>query len=207
MVVNQARASAQSLTGNRHARLSAYFAENWSLYVMMLPGLILLFLFSFLPGYGVAVAFEKFNPALGVFRSRWAGLHNFRLLIGLPEFWQITYNTFLIAIVKVITLQFFAIVFALSLNEIGSSIFKRAIQTIVYLPHFLSWVVLGGLMLDLLGSTGLVNYALRAAGQAQIIFLGSNDWFRPTLIVTYLWQEVGWAAIIYIAALTSIDPG
>src|SRR5262249_51978506 len=150
--------------------------------------------FSYLPAYGILVAFEKFNPALGVFKSKWVGFDNFTQLLRLPEFWQITYNTLFIAIAKVIALQLLAIVFAISLNEIGSHFFKRTIQTIVYLPHFLSWVVLGGLMLDLLGSTGLINVVLRQIGIEPITFLGSNAWFRPVLIVTYLWQEVGWAA-------------
>lgn len=190
----------------RSSKLRAYLADSWPLYAMLIPGLILLILFYFLPAYGIAVAFEKFNPALGIFKSKWVGFDNFTHLLKLPEFWRITYNTFFIAIAKVITLQFFAIVFAISLNEVGSHYFKRTIQTIVYLPHFLSWVVLGGLMIDLLGTTGLVNYTMKQVGLDPIVFLGSNSWFRPVLIITYLWQEVGWAAIIYIAALTSIDP-
>jgi putative aldouronate transport system permease protein len=193
-------------TRSRWSRTSAYLADNWPLYAMLLPGMVLLVLFYFLPAYGVAIAFEKFNPALGILRSRWIGWDNFEHLINLPEFWRITYNTFLIAIAKVVTLQFFAILFSLSLNEVGSRLFKRSIQTIVYLPHFLSWVVLGGLMLDLLSSTGLVNSLIRMSGNDPIIFLGSNTWFRPVLVVTYLWQEVGWAAIIFLAALTGIDP-
>jgi len=206
MIAENLRVSAQPQTRPKWTKLQAYLVENWPLYAMILPGLVLLILFSYLPAYGILVAFEKFNPALGVFKSRWVGLDNFTQLLRLPEFWRITYNTFFIAIAKVITLQLLAIVFALSLNEIGSRFFKRAIQTIVYLPHFLSWVVLGGLMLDLLGSTGLINYLLRATGNHPIIFLGSNAWFRSVLIITYLWQEAGWAAIIYMAALTGIDP-
>jgi putative aldouronate transport system permease protein len=207
MVTDKLRIAAETPTQVKpRSKTAAYFAENWPLYVMLAPGMVLLFLFRYLPAYGIAVAFERFNPALGVFKSQWIGLDNFTHLILLPEFWRITYNTFFIAIVKVLSLQFFAIVFAISLNEVGWHLFKRGLQTIVYLPHFLSWVVLGGLMLDLLSNNGLINTLLRGAGQAPIIFLGSNDWFRPTLVLTYLWQEVGWAAIIYLAALTAIDP-
>jgi len=207
MVTDDIRLSAEPQVQVKTASKRAlYIAENWPLYVMLLPGMLLLFLFRYLPAYGILVAFERFNPALGVLKSQWVGLDNFVHLVHLPEFWQITYNTFFIAITKVISLQICAIVFALALNEVGSHYFKRSIQTIVYLPHFLSWVVLGGLMIDLLGNTGLVNILLRATGNPAIIFLGSNDWFRPTLGLTYLWQEAGWAAIIYLAALTSIDP-
>jgi putative aldouronate transport system permease protein len=207
MVTDDIRLSAEpQLRFKKTSQSAQYLAQNWPLYAMLVPGMVLLFLFRYLPAYGIAVAFERFNPALGVLKSQWVGFDNFVHLLQLPEFWRITYNTFFIAIIKVITLQFFAIVFSISLNEVGSHYFKRGIQTIVYLPHFLSWVVLGGLMLDLLSNNGLVNTLLRRTGSAPIIFLGSNDWFRPTLVLTYLWQEVGWAAIIYLAALTAIDP-
>ncbi|MBN1810557.1 MAG: sugar ABC transporter permease [Anaerolineae bacterium] len=200
MVSENARLSSRS------RKFTTYIARTLPLYVMILPGLILLILFSYFPIYGIALAFQKFNPGLGVLKSPWVGLDNFRHLFTLPEFWRITRNTFVIAVAKTISLQFSAVLFALMLNEVRSHIFKRSIQTVVYLPHFLSWVILGGLMLDLLGSTGLVNQTLRQLGTKSIIFLGSNDWFRPVLIVTYLWQEVGWSAIIYLAALTGIDP-
>jgi putative aldouronate transport system permease protein len=120
MIAETTRVSPQPQTRLNWARLRTYLAENWSLYAMMLPGLILLILFSYLPAYGILVAFEKFNPALGVLKSRWVGLDNFTQLMSLPEFWRITYNTFFIAVAKVISLQLLAILFSLSLNEIGS---------------------------------------------------------------------------------------
>jgi putative aldouronate transport system permease protein len=205
-MISNTRLSSRSQSGAQIGKRSAYLMRSWPLYIMMLPGLVLLILFSYLPIYGVALAFQKFNPGLGVLKSPWVGLDNFRYLFTLPEFWRITRNTFISAIAKTVTLQFFAVLFALMLNEVRSTIFKRSVQTIVYLPHFLSWVILGGLMLDLLSSTGLVNQLLRQLGVKPIVFLGSNTWFRPVLVITYLWQEVGWAAIIYLAALTGIAP-
>ncbi len=206
MISENASLPSQPQTRSRVSKLSAYLARSLPLYIMVLPGLIGLILFSYFPIFGIALAFQKFNPGLGVLKSRWVGLDNFRHLFALPEFWRITRNTFIIAVAKTVALQFFAVLFALMLNEIRSRVFKRSIQTIVYLPHFLSWVILGGLMLDLLGSTGLVNQLIRRVGGDTIIFLGSNVWFRPVLVVTYLWQEVGWSAIIYLAALAGIDP-
>jgi putative aldouronate transport system permease protein len=206
MVSENASLPARLQARTRIDKLSVYLARSLPLYIMILPGLILLILFSYFPIYGIALAFQKFNPGLGVLKSPWVGLDNFRHLFTLPEFWRITRNTFIIAVAKTISLQFCAVLFALMLNEVRARLFKRSIQTIVYLPHFLSWVILGGLMLDLLGSTGLVNQTLRQLGSKPIIFLGSNIWFRPVLIITYLWQEVGWSAIIYLAALTGIDP-
>ena len=206
MISENTRPPYRSQIRTPSSKLSAYLARSLPLYIMMIPGLILLIMFSYLPIYGIALAFQKFNPGLGILKSPWVGWDNFRYLFALPEFWRITRNTFIIAVAKTVTLQFCAVLFALMLNEVRSRIFKRSIQTIVYLPHFLSWVILGGLMLDLLGSTGLVNQLLRQLGTKSIIFLGSNTWFRPVLVITYLWQEVGWSAIIYLAALTGIDP-
>ena len=206
MISENASLPSRSQTRARISKLSAYLARSLPLYVMVLPGLIGLILFSYFPIFGIALAFQKFNPGLGVLKSPWVGLDNFRHLFTLPDFWRITRNTFIIAVAKTVALQFFAVLLALTLNEVRSRIFKRSIQTIVYLPHFLSWVILGGLMLDLLGSTGLVNQLIRRMGGDSIVFLGSNTWFRPVLVVTYLWQEVGWSAIIYLAALTGIDP-
>ena len=205
-MISNTRLSSRSQSGAQIGKRSAYLMRSWPLYIMMLPGLIGLILFSYFPIFGIALAFQKFNPGLGVLKSPWVGLDNFRHLFTLPDFWRITRNTFIIAVAKTVALQFFAVLLALTLNEVRSRIFKRSIQTIVYLPHFLSWVILGGLMLDLLGSTGLVNQLIRRMGGDSIVFLGSNVWFRPVLVITYLWQEVGWSAIIYLAALTGIDP-
>jgi putative aldouronate transport system permease protein len=205
-MAKDANLTSRARGGPRAGKVSIYLARSLPLYIMMLPGLVLLILFSYFPIYGMALAFQKFNPGLGVLRSPWVGLENFRHLFTLPEFWRITRNTFIIAVAKTVSLQVCAVLLALMLNEVRARLFKRSIQTIVYLPHFLSWVILGGLMLDLLGSTGLVNQTLRRLGADPIIFLGSNDWFRPVLVITYLWQEAGWSAIIYLAALTGIDP-
>jgi putative aldouronate transport system permease protein len=206
MISENADLLSRPQTHSRVRRLLAHLARSLPLYIMVLPGLIGLILFSYFPIFGIALAFQKFNPGLGVLKSRWVGLDNFRHLFTLPEFWRITRNTLIIAISKTVSLQSCAVLLALMLNEIRSRVFKRSIQTIVYLPHFLSWVILGGLMIDLLGSTGLVNQLIRRVGGDTIVFLGSNFWFRPVLVVTYLWQEVGWAAIIYLAALTGIAP-
>jgi putative aldouronate transport system permease protein len=187
-------------------RSTSYLARSWPLYVMALPGLVLLILFSYVPAYGILLAFQRFNPGLGVSGSEWVGLDNFKYLLELPEFWRIVSNTFIIAISKTVMLQIAAVLFALMLNEVRSRFFQSTVQTMTYLPHFMSWVILGGLMIDMLATTGLVNRFLGIFGFEDIYFLGSNDTFRPVLVVTYLWQEVGWSAIIYLAALTAIDP-
>jgi putative aldouronate transport system permease protein len=188
-------------------RALAYLNRSWPLYAMMLPGMVVLALFHYYPMYGVVIAFQSFNPGLGFLGSPWVGLANFEFLFALPDFQQIFLNTLTIAVGKLVTIQLFAVVMALMLNEVRAQLFKRTVQTLVYLPHFLSWIVLGGILLDILAPAGLVNRPLVALGLKPVLFLGSNAIFQPTLIFTNLWKEVGWATIIYLAALMSIDPG
>jgi putative aldouronate transport system permease protein len=187
-------------------RFRIYMRMAWPLYVMVVPALLFLAVFSYFPMYGVIIAFQNYNPALGFIKSPWVGLANFRFMLALPDFWQITANTLIIAVLKIVTVQVFAICFALMLNEVKHTFFKRSVQTLTYLPHFLSWVVLAGILIDMLSTTGLVNRAIMTLGFQPIVFLGSNTWFRPVIIVSNMWQTVGWSAIIYLAALMSIDP-
>ena len=187
-------------------RAIAYLARAWPLYVMLLPALVHLAVFHYYPMYGVVIAFQDFNPGLGFAKSPWVGLENFRYILANPDFKNILWNSLVIAVSKIVSLQFCAVVFTLMLNEARSLLFKRVVQTVVYLPHFLSWIVLGGILLDILSSGGLVSKLLRLMGVEPIIFLGSNKWFRPTIVATNLWKEVGWATIIYLAALMSVDP-
>jgi putative aldouronate transport system permease protein len=185
----------------------AHLQRTWMLYVMLLPAFILLAIFAYYPMYGEIMAFEKFNPGLGFFHSPWVGFANFQRLFDSPAFPRVISNTIIIAVAKLIVGQISAVALALSLNEIRILWFKRFMQNLVYMPHFLSWVVLGGILMDILAPSGLVGKAQTAIGLEPIIFLGNNDWFRPTLILSNLWKEVGWGTIIYLAALTGIDPG
>jgi putative aldouronate transport system permease protein len=173
---------------------------------MIIPTLVLLAIFAYYPMYGTVIAFQKFNPGLGFFRSPWVGLANFERIFDSPTFSRVIGNTMIIAISQMAVGQVSAVLLALSLNEIRIIWFKRFMQNLLYMPHFLSWVVLGGILMEILSPFGLVGKAQTAMGLEPIIFLGSNDWFRPTLVITNLWKEVGWGTIIYLAALTGIDP-
>jgi putative aldouronate transport system permease protein len=188
-------------------RVIAYLGRSWPLYAMITPGMVVLALFHYYPMYGVVIAFQSYNPGLGFLGSPWVGLANFEFLLALPDFQQIFLNTLVIAVGKLATVQLFAVILALMLNEVRSLFFKRTVQTLVYLPHFLSWIVLGGILLDILAPAGVVNRPLVALGLKPVLFLGSNALFQPTLIFTNLWKEVGWATIIYLAALMGTDPG
>ncbi len=189
------------------SKLRNYLARTWPLYAMLVLPVIQLTLFHYYPMYGVVIAFQNFNPGLGFTNSPWVGWANFEYIFSDPDFKTVLWNSLVIAVAKIVTLQLTAVSLALLLNEIRSNFFKRTVQTVIYLPHFLSWIVLGGILIDMLSTTGLVNRGLSSLGIRPILFLGSNDWFRPVLIVTDLWKEAGWATIIYLAALTGIDPG
>lgn len=191
----------------QRAHWRTYLGRTWPLYAMLVLPMLQLALFHYYPMYGVIIAFQNFNPGLGFSGSPWVGLENFRYIFTNPDFKTVLWNSFIIAAGKLISLQILAVGLAILLNEVRLSLFKRTLQTIIYLPHFLSWIVLGGILVDLLASSGLANRALGVLGIEPILFLGSNLWFRPVVLLTNLWRESGWATIIYLAALTGIDPG
>jgi len=178
------------------------------LHVMILPGFLFLLIFNYLPIGGIIIAFQKFIPAKGLFGDQdWIGLRNFEYVMNLPSFDNIMWNTFYIAMMKVILGLLVPIVIAILLNEVRHMALKRGVQTAIYLPHFLSWVVLGGIFIEILSpNDGLVNRALQSFGIEPIFFLGDNRWFPNTMILTDVWKEFGYGTIIYLAALTSINP-
>lgn len=190
----------------RVARGVAYLKRAWPLYVMIMPGIIFVLLFRYYPMYGVLIAFQDFSPFKGVANSPWVGWDNFEFLFALPEFWRILRNTLIIAVAKIVADQVGAIILALLLNEARKLLFRRAIQTLIYLPHFLSWIVLGGILLDILAPHGILNQAIGNFGIEPQLFLGSNDWFRGTIITSGFWKNVGFSTIVYLAALTAINP-
>ncbi len=183
-----------------------YMKRAWPLYVMIVPGVIFVLLFRYYPMYGVVIAFQDFSPAKGFAGSPWIGWGNFEFLFSLPEFSRIFGNTLVISISKIVADQVGAIILALLLNEARRLVFRRTIQTMIYLPHFLSWIVLGGILLDILSAGGILNQAIRALGFKPQLWLGSNDWFRGTIITSGFWKNVGFSTIVYLAALTAINP-
>jgi putative aldouronate transport system permease protein len=178
---------------------------TWPLYVMFIPGLIALILFQYKPMWGVIIAFQDYQPLRGVTGSPWVGFKHFENLFSLPEFPLLLRNTLIIAFGKIVFTQFTALTFALALNEVSNRLFKRSVQTIVYLPHFLSWIILGGLFLDIFSVNGILNRAVTGMGFDAISFFSRPELFQPIVIATHVWKEFGWAAIIYLAALTNVD--
>ncbi|WP_020617468.1 ABC transporter permease [Paenibacillus daejeonensis] len=175
-------------------------------YVMLLPGLIWLFFFNLLPMYGVLMAFKDFNPGLGIMKSDWIGLENFKYMFQLDDSRQVFQNTIFIAALKMAGNLITPLIFALMLNEVKNRLFTRSVQTIVYLPHFLSWVIVAGIMLDILSYTGPVNQVLAMFGSEPILFFANERIFPWMVVLSDVWKEFGFAAIIFFAALTSINP-
>lgn len=183
-------------------------------HLMLLLPVLVLFIFSYLPIFGVIIAFQDYQPGLGMLKSHWVGLENFKTIALLPDFMPALRNTLVIAVFKIIGNMIFPVVFALMLNELRIKWFKKTVQTITYLPYFLSWVVLGGILLDFLsqGNTandaGFLNTILMNVGlvDAPINFLGSKNMFPGTVIASDVWKNFGYNTIVYLAALTSINP-
>lgn len=173
---------------------------------MLLPGMILLLIFAIIPMFGTIIAFQNYIPSKGILGSAWVGLDNFKRLFMLPDFRQILGNTFFIAIGKLVLGTVGSIVFALLLNECRMVRLKKTVQTAVYLPHFLSWVILAVMFSNLFSLTGVVNQIVTFFGGEPTMFLISNKWFRPLMILGETWKEFGYGAIIYVAAMTGNDP-
>lgn len=173
---------------------------------MLLPGVILIFIFSYVPLYGLVIAFEKYNPGLG-FSSPWAGLENFRYVFSQPNFVRTIWNTFYIAIFKLLGGIVVPVTVALLLNEVLHDKMKRIFQTLVYIPNFLSWVIMAGILMDILSMDGIVNEALGKFGIDAVNFLGNPGVFPWTMIVSDIWKGFGFGTVVYLAALTGIDPG
>lgn len=183
------------------------FKKELPLHIMLIPGIIIVLIYSYGPMLGISMAFQKFIPARGMTGQEWIGLENFRRLFATPDFIQVVFNTIYMAFFKLVGGIIVPVFFALLLNEVTQVRAKRVFQTLVYLPNFLSWVILSGLMIDMLSpSTGIFNILITKMGFAPIYFLGDKNWFPITMIVSDVWKGFGFGTVVYLAALTGIDP-
>lgn len=189
-----------------HKPFRVVFRQHWMLYVMLLPALILLALFHYYPLWGLQIAFRKYNVAAGIAGSPWVGLRNFARFFNSRYAAQIIRNTLFIAIGKIIFGQLASITFALIINEVRHQWYKRGVQTVTTLPHFMSWIIIGGIAIRFLSSTGPLNKVLEAVGFSKVPFLTAPSTFPWTLIFSEVWKGFGFGAIIYLAALTAINP-
>ncbi len=180
--------------------------SQWQYHVMLLPAVILVFIFSYIPLYGIIIAFEKYNPGMG-FSSPWVGFDNFRYLFSQPTFLRTIRNTLFISIIKLFLGIVVPVFIAILLNEMVSDKLKRFYQTLVYIPNFLSWVIIAGVIVDLLGNDGIFNTVLSSLGFGAVDFLGNDKVFPWTMIITDIWKGFGYGTVVYLASLTGIDPG
>lgn len=191
---------------NKKKGLLAECIKHRNLLFMILPGILFFLIFKYGPMYGIQIAFRDFKFSKGITGSTWVGLQHFYDLLTRPSFKEVFVNTIQISTLKLIFGFPAPIIFALLLNELRLVRFKKAVQTISYLPHFVSWVILGGLFLQLLSpTTGPLNILLKELGMKPIYFLGDNGWFVSTLVVTSIWKSIGWSSIVYLAAIAGTN--
>ncbi|PYI57395.1 ABC transporter permease [Paenibacillus flagellatus] len=189
----------------RSAWLNDLVKDRW-LYAMALPGIVYFLVFKYVPMYGIVMAFQDFKPHLGFLNSPFVGLKHFQRFFGEEQFWTLFRNTFVLAVYNLVFFFPLPIVLALMLNEVRREKFKRFVQTLVYVPHFVSWVVVVGIFYMLFTTEGgAVNELLYAATGEKIPFLLEPEWFRPMIVSQTIWKEVGWGTIIFLAALAGVD--
>jgi putative aldouronate transport system permease protein len=174
---------------------------------MFVPVVLYFVIFRYIPMYGVTIAFKDYKIRGTIMGAEWVGLENFRFLFNQPTFFRSVRNTLIISLLRLVSGFPMPIILAILLNEVRSVGFKKVTQTISYLPHFLSWVVLAGVFIPLLSpSTGPLNHIIRSLGGEPIYFMADNNWFRPVLVFTGIWKEIGWGSIIYLATIAGISP-
>jgi putative aldouronate transport system permease protein len=189
----------------RRQKLKRLARNRW-LYIMLLPGLLYFITFKYVPMYGVLLAFKNYQPFLGFVDSEWVGMKHFDRFFGDPLFWKLLKNTFVLAAYNILFFFPLPIVLALMLNELRSQTYKKTIQTLVYIPHFMSWVVIVSIgYLFFTTEGGLVNEAIASVGGEKIQFLLSPGWFRTFITGEVMWKETGWGTIIFLAALAGVD--
>ena len=173
----------------------------------MIPAIVYYIIFKYIPMYGIVISFKDFNFKKGILGSDWVGLKHFRYMFGLNDFYRVFLNSLYLSALRIVFQFPIPIILALLLNECQNDKFKKFTQTSIYLPHFLSWAVIGGIMVNFLSPTwGVVNAIIKELGFEPIFFLGDPKYFRTVVVVSSIWKEAGWGTIIYLAAISGIDP-
>ncbi len=175
-------------------------------HLLLLPGVLVTLVYSYGPMFGVIMAFQKYEPAAGFLKSNWVGLKNFTYVFRMPDFNQVMWNTMLISILKIGFGLIIPLMLALLLNELLSNVFKRFVQTSIFMPFFLSWTVLAGVVFELFSLNGPINGVLSLFGFDPILFMGSNNWFRAIIVGSDVWRGMGYNMIVFLAAITGINP-
>ena len=191
----------------RRTPLPARMIRSYQLYLLLVPTIALVFIFQYIPMYGVTIAFKNFKPHLGIIGSDWIGLHHFIRFFESPSFWRLIRNTIFLSGYELLVGFPIPIILALMINMVTGPRFKRTVQMVTYAPHFISTVVIVGMLGVFLSKNfGLTNHFIDALGGNRVFFLGRQQWFRSLYVFSGMWQNAGWGTIIYLAALSAIDP-
>jgi putative aldouronate transport system permease protein len=180
--------------------------RNKYLYIILMPTIVYYIIFAYVPMYGIILAFKEFDYSKGIIGSPWIGMANFNEIFADPDFIRAFWNTIIISLGRLIFVFPIPIVVAILINEISSVRIRRFYQTVFTFPHFLSWIVISGVLFIFLGSDGMVNQFFRAVGISEMSFLGDSNLFRPLIFITDSWKEMGYSSIIYLAAIAGINP-
>lgn len=186
--------------------LTGDIKKFWPYYVMVLPGVIFFLVFKYIPMLGSMIAFQDYSVFKGFFGSDWVGLKHFKALITYPDFKRIFTNTLVLGLCKTVLIFPIPVILSLMLNEVKNLKVKKAIQTAVYVPYFLSWVIVGGLVFDIFGVGGLFNNIRNFFGLDTLLAMQKESWFRPIYVLSSIWKETGWGTVVYLAAISGIDP-
>ncbi|RUS47002.1 sugar ABC transporter permease [Cohnella sp. AR92] len=193
------------MTANLRSALR-YLNRKKYLYLMLLPGILYFLIFNYVPMYGVVIAFKEFNFAKGIWHSPWIGFENFKYMFKLDDFYTVFWNSLILSFLKLVFGFPFPILLALFLNEMRSRAYQKFAQTLIYLPHFISWVVIGGILVNFLSPTwGVLNLFLTQLGFEPVFFLADTAYFRPLVVLSSIWKDSGWESIIYLAAIASVN--
>jgi putative aldouronate transport system permease protein len=203
---DQVKAAGQ-LKVERHGRRWMQIRNNWELYLFILPTLAYFIIFKYIPMYGVQIAFKDFVASKGIWGSPWVGFEHFTRFFDSYQFWNLIENTLSLSVLSLIFGFPLPIIIALLLNQLTSKSYKKFVQTVIYAPHFISTVVLVGMLYVFLSpSSGMINHLIVLFGGEPILFMAKPEWFKPLYVLSGIWQETGWATIIYLAALAGINP-
>lgn len=199
-------ASIKTPLRDKNSNLKGDLKKDLLLYLMLVPGIIYFIIFKYMPMWGVIIAFMDYMPFAGMLKSEWVGFANFTRFFTDEAFLMLFRNTIILAIMNLVFFFPLPIIVALMLNEIRSSAYKRFVQSLIYVPHFMSWVVIIGIVYVMFSpQTGLITEVIDVMFGARPDFLLSNDWFRPMIIMQVIWRETGWGTIIFLAALAGVD--
>jgi putative aldouronate transport system permease protein len=196
-----------TMSSGKRAHIMRSILKNKWLYLMIFPGLLYILIYKYIPMYGLIISFQNYKSYQGILGSEWVGFEHFERLFGSPDFWMIFSNTIILFALQLLIFFPIPIILALMLNELRSEKYKRTVQTLIYLPHFMSWVIVVSISFVIFTvDGGIFNSLLELLGFEKINFLLKEEWFRPMYILQVIWREAGWGTIIFLAAIASVDP-